>query len=52
MLIIITLSLIMFIITITYHLTVRDAGFLRAMGLLPKYIALILPSVSEHCTLA
>lgn len=46
------LSLIMFIITITYHLIVRDSGFLRAMGFLPKYITLPLPSVSAHCTLA
>lgn len=47
-----THSLIMFGLIITYHLTVRDAGFLRAMGFLPKYIVLILASVSAHCTLA
>ena len=48
-----THSLIMFIITITYLLTVRDAGFFRAwvLDLMPVYIDLVLPIISAHWTL-
>ena len=49
-----TCSLITFIITVTYHLAVRDwvlQGH-EVLALKPIYVALVLPSISAHCTVA
>ena len=42
---IVVLNLIMFIITVTFCLTVRDAGFFKAMGLGPQG-----PNINMHCS--